>query len=812
MKLRRHGQRMALCVAMAISFRFIGIDLVRGADQPSAAATPPTGGQGEPIDFARDIRPLFASKCFDCHGPASHESGLRLSRRDAAFAGGDSGKKAIVPREPNSSRLLALVRGDDPKLRMPPEEAGDPLTDAEIELLTRWIGAGAAWPAEADLPDEVKPHWAWSKPVASPTPRVAMSSWPRNEIDYFVLERLERERLSPSAEADRYTLARRVALDLTGLPPTPEQLLAYARDDQDGAYERLVDQLLESPAYGERWARLWLDLARYADSKGYGSDPLRTIWGYRDWVIEAFNRNLPYDQFTIDQLAGDLAPNATNDQILATAFHRNTMANDEGGTDDEEFRVAAVKDRVDATGLIWMGITIGCAKCHTHKFDPISQREYYQFFAFFNQTADADRPDEEPRASLPTLSTRDSHQQALASVARAKASLEREPANVELQNALKQAEAELEAAQKQFASTPIMRELPLDERRTTHILVKSNFLLKGDVVIPGVPAAFHPLPSGAPLNRLGLARWLVDPENPLTARVAVNRFWAQLFGRGLVETEEDFGTQGLPPSHPELLDHLAVRFMREGWNIKRLLKLMVTSSTYRQASSATAEQLQFDRANRTLARGPAARLEAEMIRDQALAISGLLSRKLGGPSVFPPQPAGLWRAAFNGERTWATSEGEDRYRRGIYTFWRRTIPYPAMAIFDAPSREICSIKRIATNTPLQAFVGLNDPAFIECAQSLARRTLREAGPTSLDRARHMLTLALCRPIEDAQAAPLVRLYELEAARYRSDPAAATQIATAPLGPLADGLDVAEAAAWTLVANVVLNHDGLLTKR
>jgi mono/diheme cytochrome c family protein len=1156
------------------------------------------------IDFVRDIQPILRTHCYDCHGPTTQESGLRLSNRKSALLGGDSGEKSIVPGQPDASRLIKLVRGDDPKHLMPPPDLGVPLTAEQIALLVRWVEQGADWPESADEQAEKPTHWAWQRPVRPPLPAVRQLDWPRNGIDYFVLARLEAEGLTPSAEADRYMLLRRVYLDLIGLPPSPDDVDAFVADTRPDAYEQVVDRLLADPAYGERWAGMWLDLARYADSKGYGSDPLRTIWRYRDWVIGAFNRNLPYDQFTIEQIAGDMLPGATADQVLATAFHRNTMANDEGGTDDEEFRVAAIKDRVDTTCQVWMGLTMGCAKCHSHKYDPISQREYYQFYAFLNQTEDADRGDESPRVATPTdqqiarrgeldsqltalrqqldapsaeliaaLATGQARwEQAVAeqektwvvlepveATATGGTTLERQPdgsllasgespdtdtytvavetplsgitafrlellpderlpgggpgrvpgggnlvlndlkatvaplgrepsglagryvrvdlpgtarllslaevqvfrgadnialsgkatqSSVEydgppqlaidgntdghyfdakstthtaqednpwwevdlgsigdvnrivlwnrtdngagtrlfnfrvslldadrnpvweqtvaqppnpsvdftlggplavalegatadfeqdgwpaakaidadatsasgwaiapqvnqrhvavfqaanpvggeagtrltftlaqlfggqhtigrfrisattaarpvqalpgaiaeilatapdartaeqaaalaahyrakaaelrdLRNQVAAVEAQRAELEKQIPTTPIMRELAADQRRTTRMMVKGNFLNPADAVEPAVPEAFHPLPADAAADRLGLARWLVSPENPLTARVAVNRFWAQLFGAGLVETQEDFGTQGLPPSHPELLDWLAIEFMEGAgrgqpgaptalpWDIRALLRLIVTSATYRQTSTAAPALLQRDPNNRLLARGPRFRLEAEMVRDQALAISGLLSRKQGGPSVYPPQPDGLWRAAFNGERTWATSTGEDRYRRGLYTYWRRTVPYPSMAAFDAPSREICTVRRISTNTPLQAFVTLNDPVYVELAQALARRMVAEGGSTPEDRARFGLRLCLCRPPHDAQVAQVVALYQKELDHYRQDATAAMQLATNPLGPLPEGQDPAELAAWTVVANVLMNLDGVLTKR
>ncbi|MCS6859577.1 MAG: DUF1553 domain-containing protein [Abditibacteriales bacterium] len=771
------------------------------------------------VDFNRDVRPILSRNCFACHGPdeGHRQAGLRLDTRAGATQPRGVRPPAIAPGQPAQSLLMLRVTTGT----MPPAGSGRSLTKEDIDTLRRWIQQGAPY-AE---------HWAFVKPQRPPLPTLASlpvakgekkrgTGWVINPIDYFILAKLEQAGLRPSPPADRYTLIRRLSLDLRGLPPTLEEVEAFVNDKSPDAYEKLVDRFLADPAFGERWARMWLDLARYADSAGYGSDPLRpNIWPYRDWVINAFNRNMPFDQFTIEQLAGDLLPHPTLEQRIATAFHRNTMTNTEGGTDDEEFRVAAVKDRIETTMQVWMGLTMRCAQCHSHKYDPISNKEYYQFFAFFNQTEDNDQPDERPTLPLPDAKIEAQIQEIDAKIAALKKQLDAPNAD------RKKIEEEIDKLSKSkpsLTAVPVMVELPEDKRRPTHLLIKGNFLNQGEKVEPGVPAAFHAFPADAPLNRLGVARWLVSPDNPLTARVAVNRFWAQIFGVGLVETEEDFGTQGALPSHPELLDWLAVEFMgqrvggstgdaKRAWDIKALLRLIVTSATYRQSSKVTPEKLAKDPRNRLLSRAPRLRLEAEMIRDQALALSGLLSRKIGGPSVYPPQPPGLWQAAFNNQRTWPTSTGEDRYRRGIYTFWRRTIPYPAMTTFDAPSREFCTVRRFRTNTPLQAFVTLNDPCFVECAQALARRIVREGGSFTLDRAKFALRLVLCRPPRPEQVKPIVALYESELAHYRKNKDAALALATDPLGPLPPGMDAAELAAWTVVSNVLLNLDGVLTK-
>ena len=1003
--------------------------MARAADAPAAK-----------VDFATDVRPILARNCYACHGPdeGQRKAKLRLDTRDGAFAARESGP-ILAPGDLDSSELHQRITSDDPEQRMPPGGPEKALPPEQRELIARWIRQGARW----------EDHWSF-RPLERPTPPAsANAGLVRNPIDHFVQARLASEGLASAPEADRATLIRRVALDLTGLPPSPEEVDRFLKNDRPDAYERLVDGLLDSPAYGERWARVWLDLARYADTKGYEKDLTRNIWRYRDWVIAAFNDDMPYDRFTAAQLAGDLLPDARPDDLLATAFHRNTLTNDEGGTDDEEFRVAAVKDRVDTTMQVWMGLTMGCAKCHTHKYDPIAHTDYYRFYAFFNQTQDNDRFDDSPAEPLPAARDRARADAARAESAKLEAELYAETparlvelaawesarkaagdwtiapaettvkaesnatlkrlgdgsylaagvgpatesyavtiplpagrltavrlealpdsslpksgvgrskddgnfvltglsltlktkdgAAVELKLAKGEADFEQSgypvehvlknpdskhhgwavaprvaephqavftlsapvevpegsklalqldhrfeyaypgfalgrfriaatavdapkvvpplpsaiaaslavSAEKRTAGqraallrhmidtspatkasrdaiaakraeadgilnaarTPIVRELPADKRRVTKVHRRGNFLDPGDPVDPAVPGAFHAWPSDAPRNRLGVARWLMDPANPLTARVAANRHWAQFFGRGLVETQEDFGSQGRPPSHPELLDWLAVEFRDGGWSFKKLCRVIVTSATYRQSSKATPELLEKDRENRLLARGPRFRLEAEIIRDQALAVSGILSSKLYGRSVMPYQPDGIWRSTYNTDR-WITSPGEDKHRRSLYTFIKRTSPYPAMLALDAPSREYCTVRRISTNTPLQALVTLNDPVYVEAAQALARRMVREGGPAPADRIGRGLKLALGREPKAREIEALSDLYAARLSVYESDPDAARKLAAEPIGPLPEGVDPAEAAALTSVANVILNLDEFLTR-
>lgn len=767
---------------------------------PQRPAAKPKPAAGFRVDYARDVRPILANNCFACHGQdeKQRQGGLRLDTRADAIAKTGAGLLPIVPGKPDASLLMKRISAHDSSL-MPPAETGKKLTAHEIAVLRLWIQQGAIY----------KSHWAWQKPQKAALPPVQNKRWVRNPIDAFILARLEKEKFAPAREADRATLIRRVSLDLIGLPPTLPEIDAFLADASPDAYEKVVNRLLANPHFGEKWARMWLDLARYADSAGYGSDPLRpNLYPWRDWVIAAFNRNLPYDQFTTEQLAGDLLPNPTREQLVATAFHRNTMTNTEGGTDDEEFRIAAVKDRAITTSQVWMGLTMGCAQCHTHKYDPITQKDFYRFSAFFNQTEDNDQPDDRPTLPLPTPEQEARIAALKAEIAALDAKLAGTPAMSELKAERDKKQKELDAIKP--LGLPIMKELSAGKQRDSYVLTLANFLQRGEKVDAGTPAAFPPFPTSAPRNRLGVAQWLLSADNPLTARVAVNRFWAQIFGTGIVETEEDFGLQGRLPTHPELLDWLAVEF-RQKWDMKALLQMIVTSATYRQASQASPNLLLKDPRNRWLGHFPRRRLDAETVRDQALALSGLLSPKIGGASVYPPQPPGMWQAAFNGERTWQTSTGEDRYRRGLYTFWRRTVPYPSMATFDAPSREVCTMRRQPTNTPLQALVTLNDPAYLEMAQALARRILREGGFSTADRVTFALRLATGQVPKPVQIQTLTALYEQELTYYQAHSDDAQKLATEPLGVLPLGMNTAEAAAWTVVANVLLNLDGVLMK-
>jgi len=784
------------------------------------------------LDFNRDIRPILSNHCFKCHGPDAAErkggtDGVRLDTREGAL--GDLGGYApIVPGKPEASEVWKRITSTDPDLMMPPRHSGKKLSPAEIRRLTDWIKQGANYAK----------HWSYEPPVRPSVPAVKNTTWPQNDIDRFLLARLEAEGLQPLGFADRYALIRRLSLDLTGLPPSWDDVQMFVYDDRPDAYARLVDDLLKKPAYGEHWARLWLDLARYADSAGYADDPPRTIWAYRDYVIRAFNQNMPFDQFTIEQIAGDLLPNPTEDQLIATAFHRNTLTNNEGGTNDEEFRNVAVVDRVNTTLNVWMGTTINCCQCHNHKYDPITQEEFFRLFAFFNQSEDADRRDESPLHEIWKPEEKAKQQSLQAELSRLnQASTEVLSATVAVQKV--RVEKQLDQV-KPITTVPVMHDLPSDKARKTQIQRRGNWQDLGPEVTAGVPAAFHPLrveseelnvksqrksgqtttasdsqPStlNSQPNRLALAKWLVDRRNPLTARVVVNRLWEQLFGIGIVVSSEEFGAQGDLPTHPELLDWLAVEFMESGWDIQHILKLLVTSAAYRQSSVVTPELAQLDPDNRLLARGPRFRMSAEMIRDQALAISGLLSPKMFGPPVKPVQPKLGVNAAFGSGIDWQTSDGEDKYRRALYTTWRRSNPYPSMATFDAPNREVCTLRRARTNTPLQALVTLNDPVYIEAAQALARKAMKAPGRVApAERATALIEWSLSRPATSAERERLVSLYDAAKTKLAASPENAKKIATNPLGPAPEGMDVVDLAAWTIVANAVLNLDELLMRR
>jgi mono/diheme cytochrome c family protein len=713
-----------------------------------------------PVDFSRDVQPILSQHCFACHGPdeSSRQAGLRLDWADAAVGELDSGARAIVPGEPEASELIARVASDDPGLRMPPESAGDALTDQQIDILRQWIAAGA-------VRDD---HWSF-RPIIRPQPPVVRDAgWVRNPIDRFVLARLEQEGVAPSPEADRTALLRRLSLDLRGLPPQPAEVDEFLGDNSPEAYERLVDRLLASPHFGERWGRHWLDLAHYADSDGYLGDALRPYaWRYRDWVIDAVNEDLPFDRFTVEQLAGDLLPDATLEQRMATGFLRNTLRNTEAGVDLEEYRLKEIVDRVSTVGIGWLGLSLGCAECHSHKFDPISHREFYELFAFFNNTDDVD-----VAAPLPGG-----------------------PAD---------AKAMTVARRKQD--------------RITYVHLRGNYRSRGEDVRPGTPAVLPPLSvRGEEAGRLDLARWLVDAGNPLTPRVTANHLWKHLFGRGLVATVDNFGSAGELPSHPELLDWLACEQIERGWSRKAVIRLIVTSATYRQASHGRSDLEQRDPLNVLLARQSRLRLEAESVRDAALTASGLLERKIGGTGIRPPQPD--YVASISRNVQWEVTTGADLYRRGLYILFRRATPYPMLLTFDAPDSTVACVRRERSNSPLQSLTLLNDPVFFECAQALGE-ALAGGVPRSLDeRLSEGFRRCLGRDPREAELLRLRRLFNERRERLAANPDAARSIVASGDAPppgedpgsAGEASSVVDRAAWIIMARVLMNLDEFITR-
>jgi len=1019
-------------------------------------ATRHQAGGTERIDFHRDIRPILSEACFQCHGPddKQRKADLRLDKKEGAFA--DLGEhRALEPRKPEESEVYLRITATDPKKRMPPAKSGKKLTERQIELIRQWIAQGAAW----------SEHWAFVAPVRPVLPAVAEPKWVRNPIDAFVLARLERERLKPSPEADRTTLLRRLSLDLIGLPPGPAEVDAFRADQSPHAYEKQVDRLLKSPHYGERWGRLWLDAARYADSDGYEKDKSRQVWAYRDWVINALNRDLPYDRFVIEQLAGDELPQATQEQRVATGFLRNSMINEEGGVDPEQFRMEAMFDRMDAIGKSVLGLTIQCAQCHNHKFDPLTQEEYYRLFAFLNNdyeaniavytpaeqrqradifrqihdieaglqhhhsdwrermakweteaqknqpawvvvqpevdeistggqkylplkdgsflaqgyaptkhtvkmtvktdfkniaafrlelltdpnlpldgpgrsiygtcalsefavdaaaadapkkitkvkfaraTADINLPEKplasiyddrsgkrrltgpveyaidgkqdtawgtdagpgrrnQPRKAVFTAQTPISNPHGtvltfhltqnhggwnsddnqnhnlgrfrLSITTAANAVADPLPQGVRdilsipaekrtpLQTATvfsywrttvpewREANAKIEELWKQHpeGSSQLVLE-SLKEPRATHMLKRGDFLKPDRPVGPGVPAFLHALPVDAPPSRLTFAKWLVDRKSPTTARALVNRVWQSYFGTGIVSTSEDLGSQSETPSHPELLDWLAVEFMERGWSLKALHRLIVTSTTYRQASKVTPELYARDSQNRLLSRGPRFRVEAEIVRDVALAASGLLDPRVGGPSVFPPAPAFLFSPPTSyGPKIWKEATGSDRYRRALYTFRYRSVPYPALQNFDAPNGDYSCVRRTRSNTPLQALTTLNEPLFLECARALAWRTVREGGASDKQRVCYAFRRCLGRAPTEHESSALLSLVEKETRKFADGKRNPWELAAdKPEKPpqLPSGVTASQVAAWTVVSRVLINLDETITK-
>jgi len=852
------------------------LSLSGAADDP---ALPPASKTR--IEFARDIEPLLQKRCLLCHGAQQQMNGLRLDRKDTALKGGALGQD-IKPGNSAGSRLIRLVAGLD-KIVMPP--MGARLTAAEVGLLRAWIDQGVDWPVlqTSQNPDGHKPgssHWAFQKIQRPGPPAVRDRAWPRNPVDQFILARLEAEGIAPSPEAGKLTLLRRVSLDLTGLPPGPAEVREFQSDNRPDAYERLVDRLLDSPHYGEKWARYWLDLARYADSDGYEKDRARPwAWRYRHWVIDALNRDMPFDEFTAEQLAGDLLPNHNTDTLVATGFNRNTLTNREGGTDPEQFRDEQVLDRAATLGTVWLGLTVGCAQCHNHKYDPISQKEFYQLTAFFNTQEEVNIPAPLPGELGPYLAARPEYEierqalleehkipQALAdyeeklraaalspghreesdfsygefthNVDNAKKVLFLDPVKrsevqqgqitdyfigscgsmypKEYCEGLKLAELrtklnELNAKLPHISYAPVL--LENDAPPKTYIHVKGDWRDHGADVQPGTLSVLPAL--GEKPTRLALARWLTSPENPLTSRVAANRIWQELFGRGIVNTSDDFGTQGDRPTHPELLDWLASEYMQRGWSMKQMVRLMVTSSTYRQSSNARKELETRDPENTLLARQSRLRLPAELVRDETLYAAGLLDLRIGGRSVRPAQPKGVAELSYAGSVKWEESTGADRYRRGLYILFQRTVPYPQLVTFDAPSSTLSCTRRERTNTPLQALNLMNDPVFFEAAQALAFRVMRESGSSSGsgtgtafgDRLNYAYQLTLGREPSARETERMGKYFDDTSRNLAANP----QTVSALFPNRIEGVPQADAAAWVELSRVLLNLDEFITK-
>jgi hypothetical protein len=892
----------------------------------------------KPVDFTAEVKPIINQKCITCHGGVKQKAGFSLLFREEALGKTKSGKPAIIPGDADNSELIRRLTLKDPEERMP--YMHKPLSNEDIDIIRRWINEGAHWGQ----------HWAYVPvtKVEVPEPKTffnlipSKSSWAVNPVDNFIEEKLVENDLKPSPYADRFTLLRRVSLDLTGMPPADQLAQKFlSQNDSVAAYSNLVDSLLASPRFGEKWASMWMDLARYADTKGYEKDGDREIWKYRDWLIHAFNEGKPYDTFLTEQIAGDLLPDATDAELIATAFHRNSMTNDEGGTNNEEFRTSAVIDRVNTTWDATMGTTFGCVQCHSHPYDPFKHEEYYKFLAFFNNSRDEDSQDDYPllrhyndtlqqeltkvvewvrKDSSPEKAKEvatflktwqpaynsmvcdsfinsalgdptwiefrhnavcrmknanlDSHKtlifryesffeggtwkihldkpdgEVIAAVPLPKTksngwefkiiqtNIKAVPGkrdlyftytNPNLRNSTrtgakidwlyftdplpgkdKKGYAEVENTfwkllTVNVPTTPVMMENPPYMHRDSHVFDRGNWLVTGAKVEPGVPGSLNPFPKGAPQNRLGLAMWLTSKQNPLTARAMVNRVWEQLFGTGLAETLEDLGSQGIPPTHPELLDWLSYQFMYEyNWSVKKLIRTMVLSATYRQESKISDALLKKDPNNKFYARSSRVRLSAEQIRDQALCISGTLNNTMYGPSVYPFQPKGLWLSPYNG-RDWVTSTGEQQYRRAVYTFWKRSAPYPSMVTFDGVARNVCTSRRIRTNTPLQALTILNDSAYIDLARNFAYRLQKEGGDEVKKQIEKGYLLATYHAIDNKSLTALQELYTIAYNRFKDDAEKARKI----LGGKGDG--DAKTAALVVVTNAMLNLDEVVTR-
>jgi hypothetical protein len=738
----------------------------------------------EKISYNFDIRPILADKCFPCHGPDANkrQAGLRLDIAKVAFDAlkEHPGAHALVPFKPDSSQVYLRISSDDTSMMMPPPSSNRKLSQQEIAIIKKWISQGAVY----------EPHWAFVPPVKPSLPEVKNKSWAKNEIDYFILQKLEKKGLSPNEEADKERLLKRLSLDLTGLPPDVPTMDRFLSDNDPNAYEKIVDQLLQSPNYGERMALYWLDIARYADSHGYQDDNYRSQWPWRDWVIHAFNKNYSYKQFVSWQLAGDLMPDSSKEKLLATGFNRNHKITEEGGVIDEEYRVEYVTDRTNTFGKALLGVTIECAHCHDHKFDPFSQKEYYQLYSFFNNVKEV----------------------GLESTVGGPETYAKKPL-MQITNA--DAKSVLNFVNKPDTNKLIVSIMgDRDTVRKTYILKRGAYDAHGDEVRAGTPSAILPFDTiTRPRNRLGLAEWLFDKKNPLTARVFVNQMWQEFFGRGIVKTSGDFGMQGELPSNPGLLDWLAVDFMEHGWDIKRLVKQIMMSGTYRQSAVASQEKLKIDPENILLSHAPRNRIKAEFVRDLVLSTSGLLNTTIGGPSIKPYQPPGLWEAATSGRGQLATYQqdhGDKLYRRGMYVFIKRTVPPPSMVIFDASNRDQCEIRRLNTNTPLQALIMMNDPTVLEASRVLAAKLLSEK--TSVDqKINEAFRIIVCRKALPKEASLLKAYFDDQLSSFKSEKEKAEKILRVGEYPLPSNADKVLLASMMQVVATIYNLDESITK-
>jgi cytochrome c553 len=750
----------------------------------SAGCGKQTGNERLPpaISYNFHVRPILADKCFACHGPDANkrEAGLRLDIPDSAYRHlkDNPAAFALVPEKPEESHVFLRISSPDTTERMPPPSSNLTLSARDIKIIEKWIRQGARY----------EPHWAFVAPEKPAIPEVEAENWPQNEIDYFILRSIEDHGLEAGGKADRELLLKRASLDITGLPPSLEMMDRFLAHDSPDAWEQVIDQLLASPAYGERMAIYWCDVARYADSYGYQDDNLRTQWPWRDWVIHAFNANMPYDRFVTWQIAGDMLPDATREQVLATAFNRNHKFTEEGGVIDEEYRIEYVTDKTNTLGKGLLALTVECAKCHDHKYDPISQKDYYSLFAFFNNTYEKGYEGDitqSKTAKPPMMKLSDQEVREVLTF----------------------------ISKKDTSSLLVSVMGERDSLRKTYVLNRGNYDAPTVEVTPATPESILQFDETLPRNRLGLAKWLVDKRNPLTARVFVNRMWQEFFGKGIVETSGDFGMQGKLPSHPELLDWMAVDFMEHGWDIKRLIKQLLTSATYMQSATVTPEKLAKDPDNVYLSRAPRYRLSAELVRDLLLASSGLLVRDIGGPSVKPYQPDGMWEASTSGRGLLATyrqDHGEDLYRRGLYTFIKLTVPPPSMIIFDGSNRDQCEVRRLRTNTPLQALVMMNDPHVLEASRVLAARLLSETS-TEQEKIEKAFRLIVCRRPTSEELSILAGYFDEEKKQFSEAPQKAEALLKVGEYPPDSMPDQASHAALMQVICSIYNLEEAITK-